>query len=115
MSKVEYSSNNSGGRWWLSDEDWQSLESSGWKVNWVKDDPNAMMVNDGRFLGALAMRASREGLSMQEAVSEWESVTRKSSTDAGCACCGQPHSFTLYDDAGNYVDSGPDVEYSASW
>ena len=32
--KVEYSSNNSGGGWWLKDEDWKALEAAGWKVEW---------------------------------------------------------------------------------
>ena len=32
--KVEYSSNNSGGRWWLKDEDWIALEKAGWTVAW---------------------------------------------------------------------------------
>lgn len=31
---VEYSSNNSGGSWWLSTEDWLALEKAGWTVNW---------------------------------------------------------------------------------
>lgn len=33
---VEYSSNNSGGDWWLSDDDWKNLESAGWKVKWIR-------------------------------------------------------------------------------
>lgn len=32
--KIEYSSNNSGGRWWLKDEDWKALEDAGWEVIW---------------------------------------------------------------------------------
>lgn len=31
---VTYSSNNSGGSWWLSDEQWFALEKAGWKVHW---------------------------------------------------------------------------------
>ncbi len=27
--KIEYSSNNSGGDWWLKDEDWFALEKAG--------------------------------------------------------------------------------------
>jgi len=103
--KVEYDSNNSGGSWWLNDDQWKALEKAGWVVDWKED----------RWLGALATRATREGMGLQEAVAEWESVTGESSTDAGCACCGQPHNFTLYDDQGKYVDSGPTTEYSASW
>ena len=115
--KVEYSSNNSGGSWWLKDEDWIALEKAGWKVDWVRDSEThgRYGAKDDRWLGALATSASREGLSLADAVAEWEKVTGESSTDAGCACCGQPHSFTLYDDAGKYVKSGPDIEYSARW
>lgn len=32
--KVTYSSNNSGGSWWLSDDDWRRLEAAGWGVEW---------------------------------------------------------------------------------
>ena len=31
---LEYSSNNSGGSFWLSDEDWKNMEDAGWKVQW---------------------------------------------------------------------------------
>ncbi len=31
---VEYSSNNSGGRWWLKPADWTKLEKAGWRVQW---------------------------------------------------------------------------------
>lgn len=31
---VEYSSNNSGGSWWLKDTDWKALEEAGWDVLW---------------------------------------------------------------------------------
>jgi hypothetical protein len=37
MKKVTYSSNNSGGSWWLKDEDWQKLEDAGWYVVWGGD------------------------------------------------------------------------------
>lgn len=31
---VKYSSNNSGGSWWLSDDDWKALEVAGWEIDW---------------------------------------------------------------------------------
>lgn len=79
---VRYSSNNSGGSWWLSDEDWHALEYVGWHVEW-RD----------RFLGALATAATREGLSFDEAVAEWERITGEDAEAEGCSCCGQPHYF----------------------
>lgn len=87
MSYVEYDSNNSGGRWWLKDEDWFALEKAGWKVGWFKlansytpegqyereadGTPKLVPFNessglhvippdqDGRWLGALAGKAYR--------------------------------------------------------
>jgi hypothetical protein len=114
--KVEYSSNNSGGSWWLSDKDWKALEKAGWKVAWFAKDKyeKKHLDKNGRWLGALARNATRLGLSMQEAVAEWEEVTGKSSAAAGCPCCGQPHSFTYYEN-GEYKESGPHTSYGASW
>lgn len=107
--KVEYDSNNSGGSWWLTDENWKDLEKGGWVVDWNTEE------GGGRRLGALATSATREGMGLKDAVEEWEQITGKSSTDAGCPCCGPPHSFTEYDNKGDYVSSGPDTSYEASW
>lgn len=131
---VEYDSNNSGGHWWLTDEDWKALEAAGWKVRWtwlenvytddgrehVHDDdgtPKLERVTEtgSRWLGALATTAYRSGLSLREAADEWERVTGKSATDAGCFCCGQPHNFTEYAADGKWTASGPNTSYSASW
>jgi len=98
---VEYSSNNSGGDWWLSDDDWKNLESAGWKVKWIREDEHYVKYwkcEDGRWLGALAKEATREGLSLEEAIAEWEEITGQNSEDEGCECCGRPHSFYLYKD-----------------
>jgi hypothetical protein len=143
---VEYNPNNSGGSWWLKDEDWHALAAAGWKVVWAtheilygkggdyvreadgtptvvpRDDPrvagdrlSGFGVEGDRYMGALARYAYRAGLSLRDAVAEWERATGQSSTDAGCPCCGPPHHFTEYDDAGKYVSSGPETSYSASW
>lgn len=34
METITYSSNNSGGDWWLEDKDWIALEKAGWLVEW---------------------------------------------------------------------------------
>lgn len=139
---VEYDSNNSGGHWWLRDEHWKSLEKAGWKVQWadlvqVYESNETVLDADGtpllrknedrifkptlgedgqwRWLGALATKAYRAGLPLREAAEEWERVTGLDSTDAGCACCGQPHTFTEYSDAGQFVSSGPSASYEAHW
>lgn len=90
--KVEYSSNNSGGNWWLSDEDWKNLESAGWVVNWFSEGLSPYVKSD-RFLGALATGATREGLSLDDAVAEFERVTGQDAYAGGCPCCGEPHFF----------------------
>lgn len=85
MSKiVTYSSNNSGGVWWLTDQNWKDLEAAGWHVEWKEG---------GRWLGALATSATRKGLTLNQAVEEFDRVTGCDSNDEGCPCCGQPHSF----------------------
>lgn len=142
---VEYSSNNSGGTWWLADEHWHALEAAGWRVQWAWQSPlydekggyvrepetglpklvlasennskySFGCVAEGeRWLGALAKTAFRVGLGLREAASEWERITGQDATDAGCACCGQPHNFTEYDAAGKWLASGPETEYVARW
>ena len=145
---VEYNPNNSGGHWWLTDDNWRALEAAGWKVQWastgfaytekganeldadgtpklvpiekVKSKYRMMMTDKDeagvyRYLGALARYAYRTGLPLREAVAEWERVTGASSTEAGCSCCGVPHTFTEYDADGKHVASGPSASYSASW
>jgi hypothetical protein len=112
MSYVEYSSNNSGGLWWLTDQNWLDLEKAGWEVRWYRDDEYTRADEDGRWLGALAGYAKKPDASLREAIREWESVTGQDSSTLGCSCCGTPHSFTLYDDNGNTKDSySPDFPF----
>lgn len=107
--RVEYSSNNSGGGWWLEDEAWHSLEKEGWEVQWVKDDKDSLFASDDdRFLGALATRASYEIDSagdFEDVIWMWADATGGNPMDLGCNCCGPPHSFTLYGDNDEYLDS----------
>lgn len=92
---VTYSSNNSGGDWWLSDEDWIALEKAGWEIKWFKEDPywKDRLGEGDRWLGALASSAIRKGLSEDDAISEWERITGQDALDGGCSCCGEPHDF----------------------
>ena len=97
--KINYSSNNSGGSWWLSDEDWLALEKAGWDVDWYKDrgdDPRDY--KDGRFMGALATEASKDFPTMDKAIAEFEAITREDAYAEGCSCCGRPHDFYEYND-----------------
>jgi hypothetical protein len=94
MTLYTYSSNNSGGSWWLSDEDWYALEAAGWKVDWYRDRESSIFGGadaSGRWLGALASSASKEFSSYDEAAAEWEGITGQSLDEEGCECCGAPH------------------------
>ena len=111
MIKVEYDSNNSGGNWWLTDEDWYALENAGWTVRWRRNETNSLggADKDGRWLGALATEASKEFNSMREGVEEWERITGGYAAEEGCNCCGQPHNFSGNDTVtGEYVN-GPEI------
>lgn len=103
---VHYSSNNSGGSWWLTDDDWFALEKAGWEVEWVKDDAylrSSGMSKDNRWLGALATGAKYFGGSIEMAKAEFNHVTSCWADDEGCSCCGQPHYFTEYNDEGKTI------------
>ena len=120
--KLAYSSNNSGGSWWLKDRDWYALEKAGWDVDWYsqRGHDQFMVYKDGRFLGALSSGASKEVADREaakEAVLEFEAITGQNVDDHGCTCCGPPHSFTLYDDDDRWVgsfDSSP-AEYDRNY
>ncbi len=104
MSYIEYRSNNSGGSWWLTDQNWKDLESAGWEVQWVKDqDLTFGKKGDTRWLGALATTAIRRDVSLRVAMAEFEDVTGMNPHDQGCYCCGQPHDFSEYDDEGKWI------------
>ncbi|ERB55312.1 hypothetical protein N806_29720 [Rhodococcus sp. P27] len=87
---IEYNSNNSGGSWWLTDEDWYALERAGWDVQWFKNND---YYSSERFLGGLASSARLYEATMEEAIESFESITGENVSAQGCECCGSPHSF----------------------
>lgn len=87
MTDVTYSTNNSGGYWWLSDDDWRALEAAGWEVAWTAKP----------FLGASATSATLRNTTMREAIESWEAATGQMSNALGCSCCGTPHNFSSDD------------------
>lgn len=110
--KIEYSSNNSGGKWWLSDEDWYALEKAGWEVAWVKDNKSGLYGGKDRFLGGLAMEASKEFETPADAMIEFEEITGQTVSDEGCNCCGAPHTFKWTNKDETHYASGEDcLEY----
>lgn len=104
MSKgayIEYDSNNSGGGWWITDQNWKDLEAAGWEVQWFKNE--ASNGYKERFCDALAMKARRYGVSRRVAMAEFEDITGLSPYEEGCDCCGQPHYFSQYDQNGKWM------------
>jgi hypothetical protein len=108
---VEYSSNNSGGVWWLKDKDWYALEKAGWKVVWAWEefiykndnrilDKSGYPMTEGkgqvgdRWLGTLAKYAFKRVPTISDAIKDFEKVTKQNAGDEGCNCCGAPHSFS---------------------
>lgn len=89
----QYSSNNSGGNWWLTDQNWYDLEKAGWKVLWIKDDEFYQKYDSDRWLGALAKKAQKEFENLKDAIKEFQEITGLNLTDEGCSCCGYPHTF----------------------
>ena len=83
---VRYSSNNSGGDWWLSEADWHNLSNAGWKVEFEK------------FLGAIARTATIEADSLEQAIDKWVDVVGLYPDAIGCPCCGRPHYFSVEED-----------------
>lgn len=121
MPIVEYDSNNSGGSWWLKDEDWEALAAAGWNVHWTQPDklgslrsamddpdyksPGPLDPRDKtgeRWLGALATAAAKEFENPRDAIEEFERVTGQDASAEGCNCCGSPHSFSYTDADGGY-------------
>lgn len=94
--KVEYISNNSGGRWWLKDDQWKALEAAGWVVEWfANQEPRTFFGPDenGRWLGALAKSAILECETPTDAIRSFEAATGLDASAEGCNCCGPPHAF----------------------
>jgi len=139
---LTYDSNNSGGSWWLSDDDWDALEAGGWTVHWVKENDDdeghwrsgrqywdddigeASVLTEVprptdeslRYLGGFASSAAKRFDAPQEGVQDWEHLSSQSAGSIGCNCCGRPHNFTWHDDDGSTdymsVDEPPVGDWS---
>lgn len=97
---IKYRSNNSGGSWWLTDQQWQALEDAGWTVEWGgyidEGEPRPTKASEvqNRFLGAIATDCSIELPTIREAILSWEQAAGVSAAVEGCNCCGPPHNFS---------------------
>ena len=112
MKLFQYSSNNSGGRWWLSEDNWKALANAGWKVIWswqefiynskgdhIFDSEGYPKVKDAKpvgtlWLGGYAKYAYKKFNTVKECIDEFEKLTGQDVSDKGCNCCGAPHNFS---------------------
>ena len=103
MVTVNYSSNNSGGSWWLNDSDWKALEKAGWTVEW-RNKP---------MLKALATNASIKVKKPGDAIKSFKKATNQDPWAEGCNCCGRPHNFSYTDAKGE--THYPEVEVKTTF
>ena len=102
MKVYEYFSNNSGGSYWLDDEDWKKLEKAGWRIagfddfvytnsgDYKKDNNGLPIINRK---STTPVYAYKKFDSLDEAIADFESITGEDYYAEGCSCCGQPHSI----------------------
>ena len=92
MSNTTYRSNNSGGYWHVSDEEWKALDAHlKWTVEWATSDELTHRI--ALRLGALATMATYRGNSVEEAKESFSEITGLDPEFEGCDCCGPPHNF----------------------
>ena len=75
---LQYTPNNSGGSYWHTDKEWETLKSLGWiDIGWsiMKKFPSAA-----------------------EGMEEWKRIMQMDPEAEGCECCGPPHNFDTWDD-----------------
>ena len=82
--RIEYYSNNSGGRDWLTAKQWAALKKAGWAIRGFSSD----LIRDKR-----PRYAVKSFPSMKAALEEFEQLTGHDVSDEGCNCCGPPHEF----------------------
>lgn len=71
---IYYSANNSGGSFWHTQDQWDSLIDLGWVAIGVS---------------SLLKKVN----SFEEGMQEWQSVMQMDPDATGCECCGPPHYF----------------------
>jgi len=91
MGYIEFSENNSGGSFWLTQENYDALKARGWVGEGILED---------RYAGR---RLRRYDTSMIMALAEFEDATGWDPDEEGCGCCGQPFNFYKYDDDGRMI------------
>lgn len=74
---IWFKETNSGGSAWLDEEQHKALKDNGWIVK-----------NKGELIEAWKQFKSKE-----DAIAEWELLTRENASEQGCDCCGAPYNF----------------------
>lgn len=83
MVLVEFTHNNSGGYYWLTNSDWTALAAAGWTVETPTfGHPSAMIAAD----------------SVEHAKALWAETLPFDPDTEGCPCCGSPFRFEVLED-----------------
>lgn len=94
MKLIQYNANNSGGRWWHTEEMLDKLEAAGWKLGRFDMSKMRVVPRDGTlYMGTSATYARKHFSSVDEAKDEFEAITGMDTEAEGCECCGPPHFF----------------------
>lgn len=96
MQTVTLDQNNSGGYFWLSDEQFDALLADGW---YVAEDSGQWRLNSyGKRAQNLKLDVpvEREDHAVTIAKIEFERITGEQADAIGCTCCGPPFDFNTY-------------------
>ncbi len=92
MHTVTLSQNNSGGSFWLSNEDFDNLIADGW----VEPEGQTSMFGRVSHDLTLDVPVADEDAAVTIAKIEFQRVTGQDPDDEGCNCCGPPFYFSTW-------------------
>lgn len=93
---VRYSTNNSGGSYWLGDKEWKALEAGGWTVEW-SDWERGRHSWRGAYDSVPHYAWAPVGMTEAQAKADFARLTDEDPDAQGCNCCGRPHNFSVED------------------
>lgn len=94
--EVQYSSNNSGGYFWVDAEYGKLMENAGWDVDYIQKDSTLYDEGEQVYHARKIFEAIAEDVAIATAIAEFEYITGQDASAEGCPCCGPPHSFYTY-------------------
>jgi len=99
--KYELQENNSGGDWWLTEQDYKNLFAAGWKLpkDWDKpsyegDEPWEPFCGGAPVPHGWRRSTYIRASSIGEAIRSFETATGRSFYERGCSCCGAPFAIS---------------------